>query len=31
MDAVELQDIIRSGETSRVQFKREFDNNETGF
>jgi len=26
MDAVELQDIIRSGETSRVQFKREFDN-----
>jgi len=26
MNAVELQDIIRSGETSRVQFKREFDN-----
>lgn len=26
MDAVELQDIIRSGETSKVQFKREFDN-----
>jgi len=26
MDAVELHDIIRSGETSRIQFKREFDN-----
>ncbi|MDR2694323.1 MAG: putative DNA binding domain-containing protein [Chitinispirillales bacterium] len=26
MDAVELLDIIRSGETGKVQFKREFDN-----
>ena len=28
MDSMELLDLIKSGETSRVQFKREFDNQE---
>ena len=28
MNAAELLDIVKSGETSRVQFKREFDNQE---